>query len=62
MKTLATALVGVLGAAVTGGATAAAGYVQANGATQDWKPVAAAATTGALVAGLAYITKSPRQS
>jgi len=57
--TLKTALVGVSGAALAGGATAATQYVSTNGATQDWKAVGSAAAAGAIAAGIAYFLKPP---
>jgi len=53
------AVAGVLGAAVTGGATAAVQYVQANGATQNWQAVGGAAAAGAVLGAAAYFFPSP---
>lgn len=60
--TLKTALVGLSGAALTGGATAATQYVQTSGATQDWQAVGSAAAAGALASGIAYFLKPPGSS
>lgn len=53
------AMAGVIGAAVTGGATAAVQYVQANGATQNWQAVGGAAAAGAVLGAAAYFFPSP---
>jgi hypothetical protein len=53
------ALAGVIGAAVTGGATAAVQYVQAHGATQNWQAVGGAAAAGAVLGTAAYFFPSP---
>lgn len=50
---------GLIGGAVTGGATAAAQYVQANGATQDLKTVGYVAGAGAVLGVIAYFFPSP---
>jgi len=57
--TLKAALAGILGAAATGGATAATQYISASGATQDWRAVGSAAAAGALTGAVAYLVKSP---
>ncbi len=57
--TLFGALAGLIGAAVTGGATAAVQYVQANGATQNWQAVGGAAAAGAVLGAAAYFFPSP---
>lgn len=61
MKVILGSLAAVIGAAATGGATAASQYIAANGATQDWKPVAGAAAAGALVGVFGLFAKSPLQ-
>lgn len=53
------AAAGVIGGAVTGGATAAVLYVQANGATQNWQAVGGAAAAGAVLGAAAYFFPSP---
>lgn len=62
LATIKVALAGLLGAAATGGATAASQYLAANGVTQDWRAVGSAAAAGAITAGVAYLVKSPRQA
>jgi hypothetical protein len=57
--TLKVALAGILGAAATGGATAATQYISTSGATQDWQAVGSAAAAGALTGAVAYLVKSP---
>ncbi len=57
--TLKTLGAGILGAAATGGATAATQYISASGATQDWRAVGSAAAAGALTGAVAYLVKSP---
>lgn len=57
--TLFGALAGVIGAAVTGGATAAVQHMQANGATQNWQAVGGAAAAGAVLGAAAYFFPSP---
>ncbi len=61
MKTLATGLVGVGGAILTGGATAAVAYVQANGVNGNWQAIGTAAAMGGITTALAYLTHSPLQ-
>ncbi len=53
------AAAGVIGAAVTGGATAAVQYVQAHGATQNWQAAGGAAAAGAVIGAVAYFFPSP---
>lgn len=59
--TIGTLVAGILGAAASGGAAAAAQAIQANGPTQDWKTIGSVAATGAVMSAAAYLWKSPIQ-